>query len=158
MSRAGSQKMSERFNSYRKSSNCVYAIEYHIAFVTRSRRRILDEVIKKRVEMEIREACRVNKIIVKAGRVASDHIQLELSAPPSISVADMVKVIKGRTSRKVQEEFGHRLKELSVGSIWAKGYIVSNTEDAKHYIKQYIENHDGKEREYKEFGEAANVH
>ena len=46
------------------------------------------------------------------GAVSPDHIHMLLSAPPHLAPAKLVQYIKGRSSRKLQEEF----PELRKGS------------------------------------------
>ncbi|MCP4426413.1 MAG: hypothetical protein GY803_18120 [Chloroflexi bacterium] len=42
---------------------------------------------------------------VKKGRVSQDHVHLYVSYSPKILVSEMVRRIKGRSSRKIQDEY-----------------------------------------------------
>jgi len=63
-----------------------------------------------------------------------------LSAPPQISPAKLVQYIKGRSSRRLQEEFPELSKRYWGQHLWARGYFcatVGAVDEAT--IKAYIE-------------------
>ena len=47
----------------------------------------------------------LNRIQIIKGRVSRDHIHLYISYPPKLSVSEMVRIMKGRSSRRIQEAF-----------------------------------------------------
>lgn len=63
-----------------------------------------------------------------------------VSCPPNISVSDMMQYLKGRSSKKLQEEFPELKKKYWGQHLWAAGYFCRTvgtvTEDM---IKDYIE-------------------
>ena len=42
---------------------------------------------------------------IVSGVVLSDYVHIFVSIPPHVRESDLVKVMKGRSSRKVQQEF-----------------------------------------------------
>lgn len=70
---------------------------------------------------------------------------LYVSYPPQISVSDMVKRIKGMTSRKIQQEFPELNQRYWGKHFWAVGYgCFSAGEVNDKIIQNYLENHDTK--------------
>ena len=50
-------------------------------------------------------------IEIISGVVSKDHVHLYISYPPRLSVSEIVKSLKERTSRKIQQEFPHLRKQ-----------------------------------------------
>ncbi|MDR0555494.1 MAG: IS200/IS605 family transposase, partial [Holosporaceae bacterium] len=70
-----------------------------------------------------------------------DHIYLLISVSPGLSISRVVQYIKGKSSRKLQQEFEQLRKKYWGQHLWARGYFVVtvgnvNAED----IQKYIEN------------------
>jgi putative transposase len=83
--------------------------------------------------------------ITRAGPVldstAPDHIHMLLSAPPHLAPAKLVQYIKGRSSRKLQEEFPELRKRYWGQHLWARGYFCATVGAVdEQTIKAYIEN------------------
>ena len=131
---------------YRHGSHSLYDLKYHVVFCTKYRYRILTGVVATRARDLIREVCSANYVDVVSGSVSPDHIHLLLSVPPSISVSKIVQYIKGKSSRKLQQEFGHLKKRYWGQHLWARGYFAVtvgnvNTEDVQRYIEEQEEHH-----------------
>jgi putative transposase len=63
-----------------------------------------------------------------------------ISVPPYISVSDMMKRIKGRTSRKLLDEHKGLKKALWGQHLWARGYFAATTGNVTdEVIMKYIE-------------------
>jgi len=64
-----------------------------------------------------------------------------VSAPPELSPAKMVQYIKGRSSRRLQEEFPELRKRDWGQHLWARGYFCAavGAVDEKT-VREYIEN------------------
>jgi len=125
---------------YRKTSHAVYDLKYHIVWITKYRKPVLRGEIGKRLRELIRQTCESLNVYIEKGHIATDHVHLLVSAPPDISVSDLVQRLKGRSSRKMLEEFGELQRQFWGRHFWARGYFVAssgNVTDA--IIKQYIE-------------------
>ena len=74
--------------------------------------------------------------------MSKDHVHLLLSAPPTISPAEIMRRIKSRTSTKIFEEFPHLKKRYWGRHFWARGYFcVTAGELTKKMIEEYLEHH-----------------
>ncbi len=91
--------------SYKKSSHTIHDLRVHLIWLTKYRYNVLTRSVGERTRDIIRQVCDSNDIEILRGVVSKDHLHLSVSYPPKLSVSDMVKWMKGRSSRKLQQEF-----------------------------------------------------
>lgn len=131
--------------SYRKTSHSVYDLKYHIVWVTKYRYRVLRGGIGVRTRDIIRQICDQLDVRIMTGHVSADHVHLLVSAPPTVSVSDLVQRLKGTSSRKLLQEYTELQKRYWGRHLWARGYFgVSTGNVTDEIIRQYIESHDDK--------------
>jgi REP element-mobilizing transposase RayT len=129
---------------------CLY---YHVIFSTKRRERWITQDIEQRVWAYLGGiACQNNLKPLLIGGV-DDHVHMLLSMPPSISVSEAIKRIKGGSSGWVKDNF-HGLKRFG----WQDGYgafTVSKTQipEVDEYIRNQREHHRLKtfQEEYRAF-------
>ena len=127
---------------YREGSHTKYKIEYHFVWATKYRYGQLQGELALRVRELIRQICAHLEIHILRGVVSKDHVHLLLSAPPTLSPAEIMRRIKGRTSSKVFEEFPHVKKRYWGRHFWARGYFcVTAGELTQEMIKLYLAHH-----------------
>ncbi|MBA4160098.1 MAG: IS200/IS605 family transposase [Gemmatimonadetes bacterium] len=128
---------------YRKGSHSVYNLQYHVVWVTRYRYQVLRGEVAERTRELVRQSCMSREIKILKGHVATDQVHLLLSCPPTLSPAKVVQYLKGRSSRRLQQEFSHLKKRYWGQHLWARGYFcISVGEVTTEQIKEYIEKHD----------------
>jgi len=126
--------------NYRKSSHTVYDIKFHIVWITKYRKPILRGDIAKRLRDLIREICKSNDVEIIKGHVSRDHVHIFVSVPPHISVSQLVKSIKGKTSRKMMMEYKELSRAFWGRHMWARGYFVASSGNVTdEVIIKYIE-------------------
>jgi putative transposase len=126
--------------SYRKTAHSVYDLKYHIVWITKYRKPILRGEIGKRVRELIRQTCASLDVYIIKGHVSKDHVHLLVSVPPSLAVSELVKRLKGRSSRLMLEEFGELRKTYWGRHLWARGYFVASSGNVTdEIIAEYIE-------------------
>jgi putative transposase len=126
--------------SYRKTAHSVYDLKYHIVWITKYRKPILRGEIAVRLRELIRQTCAPMEVYIVSGHVASDHVHLLVSVPPKVAVSDLVQRLKGRSSRRMLEEFGELSRQYWGRHMWARGYFAVSTGNVTDdIIKQYIE-------------------
>lgn len=132
---------------YRKTSHSIYDIKYHIVWITKYRKPILSGEIGLRVRELIRQICTSLDVEVLKGHVAKDHVHIMVSVPPYISVSKLVQSVKGRTSRKMLDEYKGLRRTFWGRHMWARGYFVATTGNVTdEVIMKYIEEQDNMER------------
>ena len=123
---------------YRKSSHTVYDIKYHLVWITKYRKPVLRADIALRARDLLREICKTNDVEIIKGHISKDHVHLFVSAPPHISVSQLVKSLKD-----IQEAHDgiQSLNRTFWGRhIWARGYFVASSGNVTdEVIMKYIE-------------------
>jgi putative transposase len=136
--------------NYRKTSHSKYDLKVHIIWVTKYRYKVLADGIGVRVRDLLRQTCDSLDIQIIRGHVGTDHVHMYISYPPQLSVTEIVKSLKGRSSRRIQEEFKELGKRYWGRHFWAIGYAAFSAGDiTDEMIREYIKNHEGKD--YGEF-------
>ena len=78
-----------------------------------------------------------------SGVVSKEHVHMYISYPPKYSISDMVKWFKGRSSKKLQEEFPQLSKTYWGRHFWGIGYAAfSSGHITDEMIKEYLKHHD----------------
>ena len=103
---------------YREGSHTKYKIDYHFVWTTKYRYGLLQGDLALRVRELVRQICEQLEIHILRGVVSKDHVHLLVSAPPTLSPAEIMRRVKGRTSSKVFEEFPHVKKRL-----WGRHFL-----------------------------------
>ena len=125
-------------DAYRRTNTTVSLLNYHFVFCPRYRRKIfdvpgVDEYFKKLVT----EVCGQHDLQILAMECHHDHVHLFVSAPPTTAPYEIMKWIKGATSRKIRMQFS-ALNSMS--ALWTRSYFVStagklSSATIRHYVE-----------------------
>ena len=67
-----------------------------------------------------------------------DHVHLLVELPPQVAVSDLVKILKGRSSRRLRQEFAHLAR---MKCLWSPSWFVSTVGGAPlEVVRRYVEN------------------
>lgn len=126
-------------NNYRHSNTSVSLINYHFVFCPRYRRKIfLIPKIEERFKNLVKLKCKEMDINILAIECNKDHVHMFLNCLPTQSPSDIMKSIKGYTSKILREEFEILSK---MPSLWTRSYFVSTAGNVcSETIKKYVEN------------------
>lgn len=128
---------------YRAGSHSRYDLKVHVVWITKYRKKILKGDISSRVRELIREICKANDVVIIKGHVSMDHIHLLLSYPPSVSVSKLVQYLKGKTSRRMLQDYTELRKVFWGQHLWARGYFAASVGTVTdEVVKEYIEKQD----------------
>ena len=92
-------------NRTRSGSHSVSRLTAHIVWVTKFRYHVLVGDIKVRYRELILQVCEAEDIVILKGVVSKDYVHMLIEYPLKLAVADIVKSLKGRSSRLLQQEF-----------------------------------------------------
>lgn len=123
--------------SFRRTKTTVSMINYHFVFCPRYRRKLfLVAGFETRFKELIAQICEQNDIVILAMECHIDHCHLFVNAPPTLSAAEIMKIIKGNTSRILKQEFFPD----TVMQMWTRSYFVSTAGDVSNdTIQRYVE-------------------
>jgi putative transposase len=126
---------------YRRSAHAVFDIKYHVVWITKYRYKVLRGRIAERARDLIRQTCEARDVKIVRGAVSPDHIHMLLSAPPDLSPSKLVQYVKGRSSRRLQDEFPELRKRYWGQHLWGRGYFCATVGAVdEKTIQEYIEN------------------
>ena len=127
---------------YRKGTHTVYDLKVHLVWITKYRYPVLTPEIGTRIRDIIRQVCESQDIQIIKGRVSHDHVHLYISYPPKLAVSEIMRRIKGRSSRKIQEEYPQLHKRYWGKHFWGIGYAAfSSGSVTDAMIQAYLEEH-----------------
>ena len=105
-------------NKYTHARTCVYNINYHIVWCVKYRRKVLSADISNRL-IELLKAVGNEKgfSVVECKVGENDHVHCFVSAPPKISVTQIVKYLKGISGNQLFREYPQLRKSLWKGQL-----------------------------------------
>lgn len=125
---------------YRKGSHTIYDLKYHIVWITKYRKKVMRGEIGLRLRELIKQTCEAQDVQILKGHIAPDHVHLLVSVPPQIAISDLVQRLKGRSARKLLDEFGELRRQFWGQHLWARGYFVASSGNVTdEIIADYIE-------------------
>ena len=126
----------------RNGNHTISQIQIHVVWVTKYRYGVLKGDIQKRCREIIIQICDAEDIRILKGVVSKDHVHMHIEYPPNKSVSDIVKKLKGRSSRKLQQEFKELSKQYWGKHFWAIGYGAWSTGNvSQEIVNEYLEHH-----------------
>ena len=98
--------------------------------------------MQERCRELIMQICDAEDVKILKGVVSKDHIHMHIEYAPSKSISDLVKRMKGRSSRILQQEFPHLKKRYWGRHFWAIGYGAWSTGNiTEELVQEYLEHH-----------------
>ena len=128
-------------NKYTHAITCVYNINYHIVWCVKYRRKVLSADISNRL-IELLKAVGNEKgfSVVECKVGENDHVHCFVSAPPKISVTQIVKYLKGISGNQLFREYPQLRKSLWKGQLWNGSYFCETIgSTSEENILRYIE-------------------
>ena len=126
----------------RHGSHTVTRLTVHLVWITKYRYHVLKGEIQKRCRELLIQVCDSEDVRILKGVVSKDHVHMHIEYPPSKSISDLVKGLKGRSSRLLQKEFPELGKRYWGKHMWGIGYgawSAGNITD--DLIQEYLEHH-----------------
>lgn len=128
-------------NKYTHARTCVYNINYHFVWCVKYRRKVLTPEIAERLYELVQEIGLEKGFTVVDCKVSeNDHVHCFVSAPPKISVTQIVKYLKGISGNTLLKEFPELRTILWKGQLWNGSYFCETIgSTSEENILKYIE-------------------
>ena len=124
---------------YATHGHVVYRCHYHVVWCTKYRRKLLDSDISARLRQIAFQVAGDLGFGIDEMEIMDDHVHLLLDVPPKIGIAKAVRMLKGRSSRILREEFPSLRSR--VPTLWTRSYFCTTVGGAPlAVVKRYIEN------------------
>ena len=125
--------------AYKSNRNVYSSCKYHVVFCPKYRRKVLVEGVAERLAQIIHEVCQEHEAEVLSLDIQPDHVHVLLECDPQFGIHRLVKLLKGRSSRLLRQEFLSLTTRMP--TLWTNAYFVSTVGGAPvSVIRQYIEN------------------
>ncbi|MGZ3173436.1 MAG: IS200/IS605 family transposase, partial [Croceibacterium sp.] len=89
----------------------------HIVWAPKYRYKVLIGDVRLRVRDVVRQVSAEMGVNIVSGALSKDHVHLFVEIPPHISVSQFVQKAKGRSSRRIQQEFEHSRANHARGGV-----------------------------------------
>lgn len=116
----------------------MFSAKYHVFWCPKYRRRVLGGAVERRLKQIIDEVVAEFDGMVIEVETMPDHVHLLVELPPQVAVSKLVLILKGRSSRRLRQEFPHvaRMKCL-----WSPSWFVATVGGAPlEVVRRYVEN------------------
>ena len=126
----------------RSNGHTVSRLTVHIVWSTKYRYSVLEGDVKVRCRELLIQICESEDVEILKGVVSNNHIHMHISYRPSQSISEFVKRLKGRTSRKLQQEFPLLKKRYWGRHFWVIGFGCWSTGNiTDEMVNDYLEHH-----------------
>jgi len=126
----------------RRGNHTITRLTVHLVWVTKYRYQVLKGEIQQQCRELITQICDTEDVRILPGAVSKDHVHMQIEYPPSQSISDWVKRLKGRTSRLLQQEFPELQQRYWGKHFWAVGSGAWSTGNlTEEMAAEYLEHH-----------------
>ena len=131
-------------SALRRSKHAVYDLKHHFVWIPKYRKRILTEEVAEYAKQVFERIAEEYDLTIDTMEVVKDHVHIFLEAPPRLSAAQIVQILKSLSARELFREFPRLRRELWSGHLWSAGYFVRAVGDevTGDVIRRYIEYHE----------------
>ena len=127
-------------NDIQSLSHSKWRCQYHIVFAPKYRRKEIYGKIKADIGVILRELCKQKNVEIIEAEACPDHIHMLISIPPSLSVAQFMGFLKGKSSLMIFDRHANLKYKYGSRHFWCRGYYVDTVGRNKTAIAEYIKN------------------
>jgi putative transposase len=120
-----------------------YLLQYHIIFVCKYRKKLLSKNISDDIKQLSYEICIKRHIKIKEMETDKDHIHYMVEAEPTISVSQIVNLMKSYTSYHIWRLHNNYLSKIfwKERTFWTDGYFACSIGNvSENTLRKYIQN------------------
>jgi len=119
----------------------VYRTEYHIVWIPKYRRRILNPGVRGYLHKLFPKVLKqIPGCEIVTMNIRVDHIHMVMIIPPKYAVSEVMGIIKGMTSSHLRKKFEWLGKVYWKDNIvWSRGYFVATVGIDEEKIMKYVE-------------------
>ena len=129
-----------------KTGHSVYRLQYHIVWVCKYRRRILNSGLCGYFQKVLAKLLRsMPGVKLETIGFDKDHLHMVMVIPPKYSIASVMGKLKSQSASALRKRFFWLSKVYwEENIVWSPGYFVSSVGIDEETIKRYVE-HQGVE-------------
>ena len=108
---------------FRYNHNWTYSCKYHIVFCPKYRRKVLEPPIDVRLKQIIQDVAVETRSEIIEMEIMLDHVHILIEVDPQFGVNKVIRLIKGRSSRLLRQEFPKLKSRLP--TLWTNSVFIS---------------------------------
>ena len=126
---------------YTKTAHSIYFLQYHIVWVCKYRRRILNPGVCGYIRKILPKLLRsMPGVKLETIGFDKDHLHMVMSIPPKYSIAAVMGQLKSQSASRLRNRFPWLSKVYwNENIVWSPGYFVSSIGVDEKKIKTYVE-------------------
>ena len=122
------------------TSHTTYRIAYHFCWIPKYRKMALKPGIAEALKSLHERIALHYDMKVLEQEVLPDHVHLLISAPPRLSPARIVQVLKSISARELFKSFPELRRQYWGGRLWTESYFVETVGSKRlDAVKEYIQ-------------------
>jgi putative transposase len=123
---------------FKSNNHVTYSCTYHVVWCPKYRRKVLVDGIDERLKQILCDVAKERSCDLIEYEVMPDHVHILVGVDPQFGIHSLVKLMKGRSSRLLRQEFPKLKSRLP--TLWTNSYFVATVGGAPlSVIAQYIE-------------------
>ena len=126
---------------YIKTAHSIYYLQYHIVWVCKYRRRILNPGICGYIRKILPKLLRsMPGVKLETIGFDKDHLHMVMSIPPKYSIASVMGQLKSQSASLLRKRFSWLSQVYwNENIVWSPGYFVSSIGIDEETVKNYVE-------------------
>ena len=136
------KKLRKNENNFQSTSSCRYLLQVHLIFVVKYRKKLLYGSLNDDMLQKIFDISKKYDFEIKTMNSDNDHLHMLVSMKPSVSVSQIVRVLKQESTVYIWKKYKQLLKHhfWKGHTFWSDGYFVASIENANEKtIQKYIQ-------------------
>ena len=129
-----------------KTSHSIYRLQYHVVWVCKYRRRVLNPGVCayfKKILVKLLKS--MPGVTVETIGFDQDHLHMVMVIPPKYSISSVMGRLKSQSASELRLKFDWLGKVYwKENIVWSPGYFVSSVGVDEETIKNYVE-HQGQQ-------------
>ena len=124
-----------------KTAHSVYSLQYHVVWVCKYRRRILNPGVQEYIVKTLPKLMRsMPGVTIETIGFDQDHLHMVMVIPPKYSIASVMGRLKSQSASLLRGKYSWLEKVYWAENIvWSPGYFVSSVGVDEEIIKHYVE-------------------
>lgn len=117
----------------------VYALQYHIVWCVKYRRKVLTPEVENSLSDILHVIASNNGFVIEELNTDLDHVHMLIQTSPQVFIPNIIKAIKGTSSRYLFKHHPEIKKKLWDGHLWNPSYYIATVSDqTEDQIRDYI--------------------
>lgn len=122
------------------NKHSVFQLYYHLIFVTKYRRKVIDDEISEFAKSTFERIAESYHITLEEWNYDQDHVHILFKAHPKTELSKFINSYKSASSRLIKRDYPRVKEHLWKEMFWSKSFCLLTTGGAPiEVIKKYIE-------------------